>query len=662
MAKTLKKIRKSITGQSSIEKHIKAAPNMTKLQLTKLLQKLDDAYYNVNDSGKPTTKIVSDMHYDMLRDIYEERFGPWNNVGAKVNKKVEVKLPYWLGSMDKYKPEHEKEINDWIGKFPGPYMAEDKLDGVSGLLTYDNLGKPKFYTRGDGRKGTDITHLVDILENAGKLPKTNTTSQRQKLKNMAVRGELIMKKQTFASKFSSEYQNARNMTAGVVNAKDPKLHVLKELDFVVYEVIKHGADLNINVMDQMKLLKQKGFDTVNHKKLNKITVTTLTSNLESFKKSSKYEIDGMIVTDMSKEHRRNTTGNPKYAFAFKMMSETKKTTVTDIEWETSRRGLLIPVIKLKPVKVSGVTIKSVNGHNARYVVENKIGIGSEVIIMRSGEVIPYIVSVEKTAKPAMPMDCEYEWDAGRVNIKLKAGKQKNNKRDNEMIISSIYNFFKKLKAKGIAKKTIEKIYNCDLVTINQIITADPETYQSCGFGSRQSDIIYEAIQGCLGTKKQPVDLAELMEATSIFPSGQGKSKFQILLDKYPDILTMKLGVNHAREIAGLSGWSDVTAKEFLEKLPEFKKFLKENKQIIYEIWKPKVGGTFEGMVVLFTGFRDAAAEKEIKQLGGKISTSISKNVTLLVASDPDGNSSKLQKARELGVKIISRDELDRMLG
>ena len=124
------------------------------------------------------------------------------------------------------------------------------------------------------------------------------------------------------------------------------------------------------------------------------------------------------------------------------MSETKKTTVTDIEWETSRRGLLIPVIKLKPVKVSGVTIKSVNGHNARYVVENKIGIGSEVIIMRSGEVIPYIVSVEKTAKPAMPTDCEYEWDAGRVNIKLKAGKQKNNKRDNEMIISSIYNFFK----------------------------------------------------------------------------------------------------------------------------------------------------------------------------------------------------------------------------
>ena len=662
VAKTLKKVRKSITGQSNIEKQIKAAPNMTKLQLTKLLKQLDDAYYNVNDSGKPTSKIVSDVHYDMLRDIYEERFGPWNNVGAKVNKKVEVKLPYWLGSMDKYKPEHEKEINDWIGKFSGPYMAEDKLDGVSGLLTYDNSGKPKFYTRGDGRKGTNITHLVDILENAGKLPKTKTATQRQKLKNMAVRGELIMKKQTFASKFSSEYQNARNMTAGVVNAKDPKLHVLKELDFVVYEVIKHGADLNINVMDQMKLLKQKGFDTVNHKKLNKISVTALTSNLESFKKSSKYEIDGMIITDMSKEHRRNTTGNPKYAFAFKMMSETKKTTVTDIEWETSRRGLLIPVIKLKPVKVSGVTIRSVNGHNARYVVENKIGIGSEVIIMRSGEVIPYIVSVEKTAKPAMPTDCEYEWDAGRVNIKLKAGKQKNNKRDNEMIISSIYNFFKKLKAKGIAKKTIEKIYNCDLVTINQIITADPETYQSCGFGSRQSDIIYEAIQGCLGTKKQPVDLAELMEATSIFPSGQGKSKFQILLDKYPGILTMKLGVNHAREIAELSGWSDVTAKEFLEKLPEFKKFLKENKQIIYEIWKPKVGGTFEGMVVLFTGFRDAAAEKEIKQLGGKISTSVSKNVTLLVASDPDGNSSKLQKARELGVKIISRDELDRMLG
>lgn len=230
-----------------------------------------------------------------------------------------------------------------------------------------------------------------------------------------------------------------------------------------------------------------------------------------------------------------------------------------------------------------------------------------------------------------------------------------------MIISSIYNFFKKLKAKGIAKKTIKKIYNCDLVTINQIITADPETYQSCGFGSRQSDIIYEAIQGCLGTKKQPVDLAELMEATSIFPSGQGKSKFQILLDKYPGILIMKMGVNHARD-CWIVGWSDVTAKEFLEKLPEFKKFLKENKQIIYEIWKPKVSGTFEGMVILFTGFRDVAAEKDIKQLGGKISTSISKNVTLLVASDSDGNSSKLQKARELGVKIISRDELDRMLG
>ena len=338
------------------------------------------------------------------------------------------------------------------------------------------------------------------------------------------------------------------------------------------------------------------------------------------------------------------------------MSETKKTTVTDIDMGNFRRGLLIPVIKLKPVKVSGVTIRSVNGHNARYVVENKIGNTvpqKSTIIMRSGEVIPYIVSVEKTAKPAMPTDCEYEWDAGRVNIKLKAGKQKNNKRDNEMIISSIYNFFKKLKAKGIAKRRLKK-FIVNVVTINQIITADPETYQSCGFGTRQSDIIYEAIQGCLGTKKQPVDLAELMEATSIFPSGQGKSKFQILLDKYPGILTMKLGVNHAREIAGLSGWSDVTAKEFLEKLPEFKKFLKENKQIIYEIWKLQKWVVLLKEWLSYLQDSEMQRQRRIKQLGGKISTSISKNVTLLVASDPDGNSSKLQKARELGVKIISR--------
>ena len=130
----------------------------SKDQFTKTLQNLDDVYYN----GKESDVIMSDAEYDFLREKYEEKYGKWEHIGAIVTQKQTVQLPKYLGSMDKYKMNNEKEIKRFSGKYPGKYLVEEKLDGVSGLLVYTSKNI-KLYTRGNGYLGVDISNLVKYL-------------------------------------------------------------------------------------------------------------------------------------------------------------------------------------------------------------------------------------------------------------------------------------------------------------------------------------------------------------------------------------------------------------------------------------------------------------------------------------------------------------------
>ena len=175
------------------------------------------------------------------------------------------------------------------------------------------------------------------------------------------------------------------------------------------------------------------------------------------RKNSQYDIDGIIVTN-NENHKRDNSGNPKYAFAFKVLLEDQKaiTEIVDIEWKISKDGYINPTVIIKPVKIGGVTISRVTAFNAKYVKENNLGKGAKIEIVRSGDVIPKIEKIIKKAKKILFPSIEYKWSESGVDI-LSIGD--NSQKD----IKEILYFFSKLDVKGMGEKNVENYMIMDII-------------------------------------------------------------------------------------------------------------------------------------------------------------------------------------------------------
>lgn len=296
---------------------------MTRTALEACYVVAKDAYYN---TGKP---IVADKVFDAIEDHIRAKWPSspvLNMIGSSiklVNLPGKVTLPFWMGSMDKVKD---------VSRFGGydSYYATEKLDGVS-LLYVNDKGTAKLYTRGDGRVGQDVSHLLPVM----KLPKLKA--------GQAVRGELIMSKTSF-KKFAKEFKNARNMIAGMANAKEASPN-LKATDFVAFEMLAP----RMKPSDALASMKRQGFKTPWGKAVKDLG--ELHGLLDARKKASPYEIDGLVIYDNSKAHKVNTSGNPVWAFAFKdnATNTSALVRVVEVEWNLTRHGQIKPVIIVEPV-------------------------------------------------------------------------------------------------------------------------------------------------------------------------------------------------------------------------------------------------------------------------------------------------------------------------
>ena len=614
--------------------YIEQAYSYSQSEFSELISKLDDAYYN---SGIP---LVSDNEYDNLRNIYIERFGPLKKVGAIVKSKQKVELPYWLGSMDKIKADDQKEFGRWINKFPGPYILTSKLDGVSALLIFKNK-QLKMYSRGDGKEGFDISELIPYIN----IPKIS--SQRE----LAVRGELIMSKEKF-EKHKNLFANARNLVSGLVNCKtvSKREHILKDVDFVVYEIIQPSKVL---VEKQMDTLEKLGFQVVNYKKFPFMNLTNLQNELDLFKLDSDYEMDGLVVYDDSQVRGIKTSGNPKYAFAFKMLSETAITEVEYVEWNATKHGVLKPRIKVKETQLCGVMINYTTGFNAKYIFDNKIGPKTKVEITRSGDVIPYIVNVIQPTSPQLPENDGWEWNETKVDITLK------DKEVEGVQVQQLLNFVTKLKIKQVSDKTLEKLYNAGYDTIQKLVRLKPsQVAQIDGFKERSATIVCDNIQKGI----QSPELNVLMASTPYFGFGIGERKIKLITNEIPTILDEKEDTL-IRRIPKIKGFTETSAKQFILGLIEFKKFLKTVPEIKFKLPNNKVNknGKFSEEKIVFTGFRNKEWEKIIEEQGGQVTSTVTGNTTILVTKDPTSGSSKITKARENGTKVMSIEEFQELL-
>ena len=591
--------------------------------------------------------IISDEVYDFLYDTMRD-LEPDNpalkKIGAKI-KKVKVKLPYFMGSMDKIKPTDQNILNKWLKTYKGDYVFSDKLDGVSGLLIKQET--LKLFTRGDGIEGTDISHLI---------PYINTFKNIKLSEGVAVRGELIMSKANFI-KYEDKMANARNMVSGIVNSKkiDPK--VVSDIDFVVYELINPW---NKKQSEQWKILNEYNFKVVPNGKVIDVQFNKLSEILIKRKELSEYEIDGIIVSNNILNERSNE-GNPDYAFAFKdaNLSDKAEVEVLDVEWNISKDKYIKPILKIVPTKLSGVVISNITAYNAKYIVDNKLGPGSIIELIRSGDVIPKVQKVIKPTKAKLP-DIEYEWTTTGVDIIATEG-------GIEQQIKELTFFFKKLDIANIDESTVKKMLDVGINSIEEILKISKEKlYEIEGFKDKMVDKIYNNIRERIET----LTMLDIMVASNTFGHGIGERKLKKIMEVYPDII--KLYSNYSKEeiinkIIKIEGYDTKTAEYFAEGLdnfinlfnrlePNIRKKLRTS-QIINE----EVGDKFKGKTIVFSGFRNKEWEKIIEENGGKIGSSISSKTSMLITTKQEkdeATNSKVKKANELKIQILTKEEFE----
>ena len=298
------------------------------------LIKASDMYHNTNKL------LMTDKEYDftlayLLTHYPESKLK--DTVGHEITgKSGKVDLPYYMGSMDNYKT--EKKVESWKKDYPSDYVIMDKLDGVSGLLQKDGKGI-QLFTRGNGKQGKNISHLIPYFN----IPDLSSHSE------ITVRGEIIVKS-TVYDKLKSDSANSRSFVSGLVNSKKPNVKDVKAVDFVAYEMLYP----EFKISEQLKKMKRIGFNVVNNTSVKSIDFKYLQETLKEFKSNSDYLIDGIIIRH-NHNYSYNKSGNPDYAFAFKMALTDQKaeTFVTNVIYTASKDGFLKPRVQFAPITIGG---------------------------------------------------------------------------------------------------------------------------------------------------------------------------------------------------------------------------------------------------------------------------------------------------------------------
>ena len=592
--------------------------------LTKIKKNLDNRYYN---TGQP---VIEDLRYDMIVDLLTER-GATLKVGCKLresdNKTV---LPFYLGGMDKIKKGEISKLDDWKkDNKSDEYIISDKLNGVSCLAVFEK-DTIKLYTRGDCTEGADISYLAPLIST---IPKTIK-------KSIAVRGEFIIPTEVFA-KNHKDKKNSLSTIIGLINSKTLKAGV-GDIEFVAYEIVD---DKPTNTpQHNFKILEKLGFKIARYEIVKDISSDSLAKDLDRRTSDSHYEIDGLVVQGNVKYNRNNlaSSGNPDYAFAFKMLMEVVEAIVKDVKWNVSRYGLIIPTICMHEKYICGIDMNNMTGFDASYIRDNKINVGSKILVTRSGSIIPYIVSVvTQSAEPKMP-DRDYYWGESGVNIHVKGECP-------EMLIEKLIYFFTATGVKHVNTGIVTRFVTAGLDTIPLILRATVEDFLKIPRFKRR---LAEKIHTDIHTGIQNIEMCNLICASCVFESGLGVKKSKLITDNI-NILTDDVTVAN---ITTIDGFSKVTAEKIIRKIPDFREFFKSISEFI-TIKKAdvKIGASLSGKKYVFSGFRDKDLEDLVTKNGGTIVGTVSSKTTALIVSKLDGTSSKVLKAQQLGVQIINRE-------
>jgi NAD-dependent DNA ligase len=607
--------------------------------IEKLVNKITEANQLYRD-GKP---IMSDNEYDILIEELKS-IDPdndiLNSIGFLVkddDRKRKLSIPMF--SMNKIKSMND--VDDWT-RLKGISKSEyviitPKFDGLS--LCVNELNS-EATTRGDGFHGQICDEHYALIQNHLNLEEDPFSFTY---------GEVMIPKKVFIEKFSSDFANPRNLVAGLLNSKTVS-ESLKDCQY-----IKYGAVCKRNFSTKQEVINELNNGQASKVQYYICQLSDLSEDLliDLFHKfSTEYEIDGLIIelNDLKlqdKLGRETSSNNPVWARAFKHPSfeQSAETDVIGISWNISKQGLLKPILHITPVKLDGVTVSNVTGNNARFVKDLGLGVGAKVVVKRSGMVIPIIADVITPVEFVQPTieGVEVDWnDAGIELITLTE--------TDDQKLKKIVAFFEILEADNVSEGVITQLWDAGYKTIKDVLNLKKEDLEKIDrFGKRKAEIVFNSIQKSVSG----VQLSKLQHATGIF-KGLGSKKL-VLLEDFKTKPTID-------QVMSIEGFAEVSAKSYIDSYDTFFNFIKDLPvKIVEKVQAVKVGTDLEGKTFVFTGLRRTDLESDIESRGGKIGSGVSKTTTYLVMKAIGSGSSKEKKAIDLGVEVITVEQLEKLL-
>lgn len=645
-------------------------------QLREQIEYYSKLYYEQDDPA------ISDYDFDKLmhelidiEEAYPELLtpdSPTHRVGGKAsNSFAPVEHVVQMGSLqDVFSSEEVEDFDRRVREtVPNPlYVVEPKIDGLSVSLEYRDGLLVRGSTRGDGFVGEDVTENIRTIASV-------PLRLKEAVPYLEVRGEVYMPVASFEKVVAQQelneekpFKNPRNAAAGSLRQKNPKITAQRGLDIFVFNLQQVQGKEILSHKESLDWLKALGFQV----SPSYLRVDSIQKAIEEIgqigqrRGAYSFDIDGAVVKvdDLAQRDLLGATAKfPKWAVAFKYPPEEKVTTLLDVEVKVGRTGALTPTAVFEPIQLAGTTVSRAVLHNQDFIDEKQIAIGDKIVVRKAGDIIPEVVTVaEHCGQPVyhLPEYCpschtrvvreEGEAAIYCPNIECPA-----------QLMRNLIHFASRdaMDIDGLGPALLENLVNAGWVhsPADFYELKEEEVAKLDRMGKKSAANLMASLE-----RSKQNDLSRVIFALGIPEVGE---KMAALLAQQFGTME-KLSWATLEELTAIDGFGEVVAQNivsfFLEERNRRQIERLAQAGINMESKKVKAGDTFAGMTFVLTGtlptLKRSEAKELIESLGGKVSSSVSKKTSYVVAGEEAG--SKLDKANELGIPLLSEEQLLQM--
>jgi len=631
---------------------------------------LSDNYYN----GTP---LLSDLEFDSLLQIYQERHGEFDYIRSAVTRGKKVELPIHMGSLDKLRD--EAAIQNWCRKFgDANKVITPKIDGTSFLLQFLPNHQVNAFGNSTGGYGSQMNHIIPFLD----LPRVELSDGQ-----LLVRGELTVSKENFLRYQTlhpdKEYKNPLIWVTSIFTTDHKSMDgdKLGMLEFVAYEQMFPITDCT---SARLENLRRMGFKTVPFEVVKGVSPDMLEERLEKALREYDYTVDGLVIYadtayTLAKER------NPAYAFAFKL-HHFMEVRVTKVTWNFNR-SRITPVIHFEPFNWKSYDFEKpkrytkAGGHNARAIIDGRVGPGAVVQLRFNHPLWNWCqVVIRPSDNPSSGPPGDWSWNENKTEaIQVQES--------DEARIKKMEAFMKSLHIPNIKASTIRRLYDHGVVSVPQLLDMNAQELIDLeieGFGKKSVESMVNGIR--LGLQQAKLD--ELMVGSCLF-GDIGNRKSKLLVDNLDIInLMTDMDLDHDeiyRSAIGISGIGPKMATVFADGLPKFADFLRQIRHHVPQLWRRQHAEeeiidddeeipmespqgevrerepvpVLPGVIVLTDLKKKEEWSNRIRARGSRTEDSVTRKTQLLVVGDMGKVTTKRAKAEQYGIPIMSLEEFSK---